>query len=236
MKKYLKITILAIMVILMSFVNVYAADEPTAATVTLNPSKTEVNKGETFTVTMLVKCETGICDFDGVLKYDKAQIELDKYNVTVDKNFSDMSKENEQNDYQLTFMQKGKEEPKEVNIVTLKFKVLDNVKVDDKINISVSNIQFKDSNYNWIEVEAKSTTVTVANNQGTTKPGDGNTTDPGNTTNPGNTTKPGNNADNTQANKVINYAGLENYAFAIIAGVILVACVAYAKYKQYKNI
>lgn len=40
----------------------------------------------------------------------------------------------------------------------------------------------------------------------------------------------------TAANKTINYAGLENYAFAIIAVVALIATIAYIKYKQYKNI
>lgn len=44
------------------------------------------------------------------------------------------------------------------------------------------------------------------------------------------------NNSSTAANKTINYAGLENYAFAIIAVVALIATIAYIKYKQYKNI
>ncbi len=44
------------------------------------------------------------------------------------------------------------------------------------------------------------------------------------------------NNSSTAANKTINYAGLENYTFAIIAITVLVAVVAYTKYKQYKNI
>ncbi len=44
------------------------------------------------------------------------------------------------------------------------------------------------------------------------------------------------NNSSTAANKKIDYAGLENYAFAIIAVVALIATIAYIKYKQYKNI
>lgn len=44
------------------------------------------------------------------------------------------------------------------------------------------------------------------------------------------------NNSSTAANKTIDYAGLENYAFAIIAVVVLIATIAYIKYKQYKNI
>lgn len=239
MKKYLKITILVIMVMLISFANVYAADyadTPTTekANVILNPSKSSVKIGETFTVSMLVKCETGVCDFDGVLKYDKTQIEL--VGTTANKNFSDISEENAQKDYQLSFLQKAGEAPKEATLVTLEFKVLDNVKVDDKINISVQEIELNDSNDNWIDIANSQTTVTVAKDQETPKPDDGNTVKPGNT-NDENTIKPGtNNKDNTQANKVINYAGLGNYVFAIIAAVILIASISYIKYKQYKNI
>lgn len=40
----------------------------------------------------------------------------------------------------------------------------------------------------------------------------------------------------TTANKTINYTGLENYTFAIIAVVASVAVIAYIKYKQYKNV
>lgn len=45
----------------------------------------------------------------------------------------------------------------------------------------------------------------------------------------------GNNS-TTTANKTIIYAGLQNYTFAIIGGTILIATIAYIKYKQYKNI
>lgn len=44
------------------------------------------------------------------------------------------------------------------------------------------------------------------------------------------------NNSSTAANKTIDYTGLENYAFAIIAVVALIATIAYIKYKQYKNI
>lgn len=40
----------------------------------------------------------------------------------------------------------------------------------------------------------------------------------------------------TTANKTIIYAGLQSYTFAIIGGTVLIAVIAYIKYKQYKNI
>lgn len=45
-----------------------------------------------------------------------------------------------------------------------------------------------------------------------------------------------NNKDNTQANKEIDYTGLEKYSLVIIAILAVVAFIFYKKYQQYKNI
>lgn len=221
MKKYLKITILTIIIMLISYANVYAGN----ATVTLTPSKTEVKVGDTFSVTLLVKCETGIEALDSTLQYDKTKLELT--DTTVDKNFADISGANASTGaYKLSFLWNSENDAtKEVELVKLNFKVLDNVKANDSISISLSDIQLNDSDDKWIDIASQETTIKVVESQ--SKPNE-NTNTPGGNHNE--------NKDNTQYNNVISYAGLQDYTFAVIAGIVLIASIAYAKYKQYKNI
>lgn len=234
-----KITLLALIILLLSFTKVYAE----SAEATLTPDKTEVKAGDTVTVTMLVKCATGIEALDSTLKYDKKQLELT--NTTVDKSFKDLSGENASTgEYKLSFLFDGNEAPKQVEMVKLSFKVLDDVKANDTINVALSNIQVNDSDDKWMEIENQSTTLKVVaksteeNPNENTAGGDnttGNNTAEDNTTG-NNTVEDNTTGNNTKSDKPLSYAGLENYTFAIIAITVLVAVVAYAKYKQYKNI
>lgn len=249
MKKSLKITLLVMIILLLSFTKVQAGN----ASITLTPSKTEAKAGETITVKILVKCETGIDAMDSTLKYNKQQLKLGTN--TVNGSYQNISGENASTgEYKLSFLYNDQESPKEVEIVELSFEVLEDVNAGDTIEISLSDIQINDSENKWIEIGSQSTTVKVVSatsggeQNGNTPSGgeqNGNTSSGGNQD--GNTpsggeqngnTPSGNNTnkDNTTSKDPLTYAGLETYTFVIIAGVILVATVAYSKYKQYKNI
>lgn len=259
MKKSLKITLIVMFVLLLSFTKVWASN----ASITLTPSKTTAKAGETITVKVLVKCETGIEAMDSTLKYNKNQLKLGTN--TVNESYQNLSGENASTgEYKLSFLYENQEAPKTVEIVELSFTVLEDVNVGDTIEISLSNIQINDSEDEWLEIGSQTTTVKVV--EGTTGgeqngnvpsegeqdgnvpsegeqdgnvPSEGeqngNTSSggkqDGNTSSGNNTTK-----DNTTSKAPLSYAGLGGYMFAIIAGVILVAAVAYSKYKQYKNI
>ena len=72
MKKFKKVLVLLIVLVLIGAMNVFAKNEK----VILNPSKTEVKEGEIFDLKIDIACETQFNGLTGILQYDEAKLEL----------------------------------------------------------------------------------------------------------------------------------------------------------------
>lgn len=168
MKKFLKITVLAIIVMLFGIVSVYAED----LKVLLQANKTEAKVGDEITVDLVVKNQTGVEGFNSVLTYNKSVLSLKKIEPADD--FSDLSGENTATgQYNLSFVYNGNEELKDTTIATLKFQVLSGATVGDAINVSLSSVEVNDSADAWLNLNENNNqkaTITVVNDQ-QTEPG-----------------------------------------------------------------
>ena len=168
MKKFLKITVLAIIVMLFGIVSVYAED----LTVLLQANKTEAKVGDEITVDLVVKNQTGVEGFNSVLTYNKSVLSLKKIEPADD--FSDLSGENTATgQYNLSFVYNGNEELTDTTIAILKFQVLSSATVGDTINISLSSVEVNDSADAWLNLNENNNpkaTITVVNDQ-QTEPG-----------------------------------------------------------------
>lgn len=236
MKKYLRITILAIILILASTLNVYAVEN----NITLRTSATEVKVGDTLEIVIAMKCEEDFQGLTGFLEWDKTKLELE--GVANGKDFKDLNAENSEGEYVVSILTNTASSITEGNLQTLKFKILDEVKEGESLNVTLSDINFKVGEDKATVENQTATVKVVANSEGIN--GDD---DPDNTDEPGNTEKPSDNPatenndklqenpDDTQANKDINDTGLRDHTFAIITGIVLVAIISYIKYRQYKN-
>lgn len=229
MKKHIKIIILAIVLVLVATLNVYAAEN----SITLKSNATKVKAGDTLEIVISMKCEEDFQGLTGVLEWDKTKLELE--GVANGKDFKDLNAENSEGEYVVSILTNTASSITEGNLQTLKFKVLDGVKEGENLNVTLSEINFKVGE-DKATVENQTATVKVVANSD-------NPNNPENPANPENPENPANknnnkvveNKDNTQANKNINYTGLEDYTFAIIAGIVLIATISYIKYRQYRN-
>ena len=230
MKKHFQIIILAIVLVLVATLNVYAAEN----NITLKSSATEVKAGDTLEIVISMKCEEDFQGLTGVLEWDKTKLELE--GVANGKDFKDLNAENSDGEYVISILSNTSSPITEGNLQTLKFKVLDGVKEGENLNVTLSEINFKVGE-DKATVEKQTATVKVITKSAGTDEND--KTDKPNTPSEENNNEPTDNnqtsKDNTQANKNINYAGLEDYTFAIIAGIVFIAFMSYVKYRQYKN-
>lgn len=165
MKKFLKITVLAIIVMLFGIVSVYAEN----LTVLLQANNTEAKVGDEITVDLVVKNQTGVEGFNSVLTYNKSVLSLKKIEPADD--FSDLSGENTATgQYNLSFVYNGNEELTDTTIATLKFQVLAGATVGDTINVSLSSVEVNDSADAWLNLNENNNpkaTITVVNDQQT---------------------------------------------------------------------
>ena len=234
MKKYLRIILIALILILAGTLNTYAA----TATLTANADKTEVKAGDIVTISLSANCQTGIEGIDSTLEYDETKLELQSLNV--DAKFSNMSGiDDSTGKYKLTVISNTTDTLTSETFATLKFKVLDTALANEGLTVKLSEIEIGDSNDEWTTVDDKEITLKVVEeNLGTD---DNNQEEDNNQEGDNNNSVENNNSgtntpDNTQANKKIDYAGLESYALVIIAIIAIVAVISYKKYKKYKNI
>lgn len=241
MKKYLRIILIALILILAGTLNTYAA----TATLTANADKTEVKAGDIVTISLSANCQTGIEGIDSTLEYDETKLELQSLNV--DAKFSNMSGiDDSTGKYKLTVISNTTDTLTSETFATLKFKVLDTALADEGLTVKLSEIEIGDSNDEWTTVDDREITLKVVEeNLGTddnNQEGDNNNQEENNNQEGDNNNSVENNnsgtntPDNTQANKKIDYAGLESYALVIIAIIAIVAVISYKKYKKYKNI
>lgn len=221
MKKYLKIILLTFVISLLGILNVYAAE----TSVSLVPDVTEIKEGDTFNVVISMKCEEDFEGLTGVLEYDKTKLKLEK--ADTEEGFKDLNSENSEGEYVISILNNVNASENiivtEGDCQTLKFKVLTGVEKGETLKITLKDIDFK-AGENKVTLENQIATVKVA------------TSSEGTNENENTNTPVDQDKDNTQADKDINYAGLEDYTFAIIVGIILISFITYAKYRQYKNI
>ena len=84
MKKVKKVVLLMILMILSLHASSLAASGSASGKVTLTPSKTEVESGEEFSVTISQECSDGIIGFEAALEYDTNLFEFKKVNTLND--------------------------------------------------------------------------------------------------------------------------------------------------------
>lgn len=158
MKKYLKITLIFLIVILVSSLNAYAVE--TTNSVTLASDKNEVKVGDIVTITISANCEDGIEGINSTLEYNKTKLELQ--GITVGEKFTNMSgTDDDTGEYKLTVITNSEETLKTENFATLKFKVLDAVEKDEEISVKLSKIELGDSNDKWTTLENQEVKLTV---------------------------------------------------------------------------
>ena len=131
MKKQIKIILLSIILILVGTLTVKAAD----ATATLSLDNSEVEKGDTFTVTLNVSCEEGINGLEGTVSYDEEKLELESIDVGDTTNWSNLG---EGLDFAILHAKSGT--ITSADILKITFKVKDTVTVGTTANVTLSNI------------------------------------------------------------------------------------------------
>lgn len=235
MKICKKIAFILIIFILSTVFNVYAADyvvDPTypthpTAEVTLTQSSTTTKVGETITITISAKCQTGIEGLDAILEYDKTKLEyvgLEAKNYFT--SYSDIDEGTGEFIFSVLYGEIGapKEAPNEAVLATVSFKVLDTATGNEKLTIKLSEIQVIDPEEACIEVNNQQVTLTIIGNQ-----------DPEGGDPEGGNPEDGETKDPTIADKPINDAGIETYGILAI-GIAIVLSVLYVKNKKYRDV
>ncbi len=172
MKKLKKIALLVVILMLSTILNVYAAG---TAQITVTPSVTEVKAGDTFTITLAAKCETGIEGIEATLVYDKTKLKLTEKAA---EGFTSMSGEVlETGEYKVSILfTDTTDAPTEANFATLTFEALDTVATDEVLTVKLTEIEVGDSDDEWIKVEDKEVALTVVTEENS---GDGEQTPDG---------------------------------------------------------
>lgn len=130
MKKQIKILLLSIVLVLISTLTVNAAD----ATATLSLDNSEVENGDTFTVTLNVACEEGINGLEGTVSYDKENLEL----VSIDVGDSNWSNLGEGLEIAILHAKSGT--IKSADILKITFKVKDTAEVGTTAKVTLSDM------------------------------------------------------------------------------------------------
>lgn len=225
MKKRIIVSMMILCMIVFSISTVHAA----TGSAELTASKTSVKAGETFTVTLSLKCEDGLNGVDTSYSYNQEKLELVSANVA-NSNWASMGV-----DQNIQLICNNQSTIKSDDVYVLTFKVKDNVAAGTKIEISTSEIKVDSdvSASNFIEA-AKTVEITVpsegsneGNNGGTTTPG-GNTgiTTPGSstTTNKGNVTS---NSDGSVKGKKLPQTGVNDVVIMTLMGTAVMAAVVF---------
>lgn len=213
-----------------------------SATVTLKVDKTEVNPGDTFTVTVSGSCEDGINGLSGSLSYDKNQLELVSAKVADDK-WSNLG-QNSDGDIEIAIIANS-DNVKTADVFKVTFKVKENIGIGTTIKVTPKDIildSFATENSQHNDTGAKEVLVTVKEKitagdktQGSTTTGDktqGNTSTGDKTEYKNIENK---NATQSQA-KTMPYTGTNMFIIMLVVAVVIVAIVSYVSYKRYKNI
>ena len=232
-----KIAILTLIICITMTLNVFADNSSSSkAEITLTTSKETVKVSEEIKVVVSASCDDGIEAINAVLKYDREKLELVKSEMKND--FTDQSgTDAETGEYILTALYGATgaptEAPSKVDFAELTFKVLEKAEAEEKLEIELLDVEIINPDLETISGENKKVTLTVIEEEPEQpkpqEPEQPKPQDP----KPSENKKP---VDNTTADKNINYAGIEEYAIALIAGVVIVSIILYKKYKKYSDI
>lgn len=166
MKIYRKIMILVVALLVSMSVNVNAADyatEPSidatpTAEMTLTPSATEAKKGETVTVTISAKCESGIEAVDATLEFDATKLELiTELEYMGSNGYISFSEELETGKVRLSVAYNREGTLTEADFSKLQFKVLS----EESTKIKLTGIELADVDENYINLNDKEININL---------------------------------------------------------------------------
>lgn len=155
-KKIIIINIMILSFILLVITKSYAA----SGTVDLKINKTEVKKGEEFTVILNASSESGINGIDTKYMYDNENLELINANVVDSVNWSSLGTSQD-----ITIICNSSQSIKNADIYMLTFKVKDSANVGIKTKIETTNILLDtdEESQSEIIIEPKSVEVLIIN-------------------------------------------------------------------------
>lgn len=241
MKVFKRIAIMAIILMLCTTVNVYAGTTEAKLTASSN----DVKVGDIVTITLSAYRGNGVEGFDATLKYDKTKLKLTNESQIATGGYTSLSGTDESTgDFKLSLMYGNSgDSPTQADIAQLKFEVLSGAKVNDVLNIKLTDVIVMDPDVNQTELDDVEINIKVV--EKSTNTGGGNTTTGGNNTTTGgnNTTSGGNSStsgkNNTAGagNKPVDYpkAGIGNFMFVILVAVVI-AGIIYVKINKYRDI
>lgn len=244
------IIILTIMFLIILNASVSNANTTYGITIDINPNQIKV--GETFEVTLSVRCSDGINGIDTTYNYDTDMLELVSAELVDTKNWSSLGTDN-----QITVICNSTETITEADIYKLTFRVKEGVVAGDTATISTSEILL-DSDAETdseIIIDAKKLSITVAGIEdgGTsTDPDDDTEKDDDTVVDDDDTVKPDNNnqtqeqnntiistpgnVDNSIAADKLPYTGHNIIILLVILGLIILSISFYKISNKYKNI
>lgn len=254
MKKKLSIIAVIMLLILSICVNVQAASK---ASITLKVSNAKIKVGDTFTVTLSATCDEGINGIDTTYTYDDKKLELVSANVSDSKKWISFG-----NDNAITVMSNTSSKITNSEIFVLTFKIKENVKEGDKIEITTTKTMLDSdaaTNSQYMidggKVEIIVASETTGNGGQSTNTGDKpiekepNVENPRgeeNQKNPDNEkeentflvkTSAGNSAkESTKANQSIPYAGIGISIILVVVAVLGISILIYIQYRKLKDI
>lgn len=252
MKKIKSVLVLALILALVSTLKVhaadYATDEQAKAEVTLTASSETAKIGDTVTLTLAVKCPTGVEAIHAILEYDETKLELINETAIANKGYNSLSGiDGLTGKFDLFLMcvtSADEGTPKEATVGSLQFKVLEAAEVNEELPISLLEVKVGDSEDAWFEIADKSATIEVIESKPTEpeptepEPTEPEPTEPKPTEpEPEKPTQPEKpKEDGTIADKDFNKAGIKAYGIISIIAIALIATVFYKKSKKYNGI
>lgn len=251
MKKKLSIIAIIMLLILSICVNVQADSK---ATITIKISNEKIKIGDTFTVTLSATCDEGINGIDTTYTYDAEKLELVSANVADANKWVSLGTDNS-----ITVISNTTSKITNSEIYVLTFKIKENVKEGDKIEIATTTIMLDSdaATNSQYTIDGGKVEITVASE--TTGDGGQSTTtgdkpiqkDPI-TENPKSEEQPSKDNNNqeentflvkassdnatqekTKSNQVLPYAGV---GISIILAVIVVSVISILIYTQYRKL
>lgn len=231
----MKIKSITAIIIALLIMSVESISFAASGTVEFKPSTTEVNKGETFTVTLSATSEDGINGIDTKYTYDSEKLELINEKVTDSSNWNNIGISPD-----ITIICNSTQSIKNADIYILTFKVKENVSSGNTIKIETAKILLDtDAQINSeVDISSKKVEINVKevskdNPTQNNKPSNKLEDDEPKTTTETSPTKSG----TTVAKDTLPKTG-ENYVIISIFIVITIvlSIIFYKKYLQHKDI
>ncbi len=236
MKKRIIAILSIIFLILGIMLSIYAADyaggETSATGVLIMTDATEVNPGDTFTVTVSANCEDGINGLTGNLNYDANQLELVSAKAADTEKWSSLG-QNSEGSVEIAIIA-NTADIKSGDIFKVTFKVKESVEIGTTIKVTPSDIVLDTLSETDSEYKANLSAIEIkVKGKEANKP---NQTD--------NTTKENEikyenivekNAAKSTA-KTMPYTGTNMLTLMLVFGVGIISVILYVQYRRYKDI